>query len=316
MADETTRAVHDAPEGLPPPHTHSDYADGFDAGKAQERERCARIADDEARIRREAGQQHPEDSEARGRCFAAARAAVNVAKGIRSGEVVAGVGGLVAITAMVDAAMAEMSNIHPPLRRSECERLIRAALGVKSCGEVATPCRPSREQVMELAARWHDENTLGGEECEHRQLELVAYVEGYFAAGGRAGGDAANVLHTYTHGTAVCDDCGHTWVAVWPLGADELECPKCHSTNTDRTAETNVDRGLNRQARKSAAPASNGPMVENPQGFQEGAPRSRGAHGKVGTPDQHHMPKDRGCSSPPSHWKPLEAPDGVEVPRG
>lgn len=33
-------------------------------------------------------------------------------------------------TAMVDAAMAEMSNIHPPLRRSECARLIRAAHGV------------------------------------------------------------------------------------------------------------------------------------------------------------------------------------------
>jgi hypothetical protein len=33
------------------------------------------------------------------------------------------------MTAMVDAAMVEMSNIHPPLRRSECERLIRAALG-------------------------------------------------------------------------------------------------------------------------------------------------------------------------------------------
>ena len=29
---------------------------------------------------------------------------------------------------MVDAAMVEMVNIHPPLRRKECERLIRAAL--------------------------------------------------------------------------------------------------------------------------------------------------------------------------------------------
>lgn len=32
------------------------------------------------------------------------------------------------MTCMVDAAMAEMSNIHPPLKRSDCERLIRAAL--------------------------------------------------------------------------------------------------------------------------------------------------------------------------------------------
>ncbi|USR38110.1 hypothetical protein L1F06_015675 [Ectopseudomonas hydrolytica] len=34
------------------------------------------------------------------------------------------------ITAAVDAAMVEMQNISPPLRRSECERLIRAALPV------------------------------------------------------------------------------------------------------------------------------------------------------------------------------------------
>lgn len=32
------------------------------------------------------------------------------------------------MTGMVDAAMVEMANIHPPLKRSECERLIRAAL--------------------------------------------------------------------------------------------------------------------------------------------------------------------------------------------
>jgi hypothetical protein len=31
------------------------------------------------------------------------------------------------LTDAVDAAMVEMQNIHPPLRRSECERLIRAA---------------------------------------------------------------------------------------------------------------------------------------------------------------------------------------------
>lgn len=32
------------------------------------------------------------------------------------------------LTSMVDAAMVEMAGIHPPLKRSECERLIRAAL--------------------------------------------------------------------------------------------------------------------------------------------------------------------------------------------
>lgn len=31
-------------------------------------------------------------------------------------------------TAMIDAAMVEMQGIHPPLRRSDCQRLIRAAL--------------------------------------------------------------------------------------------------------------------------------------------------------------------------------------------
>lgn len=32
--------------------------------------------------------------------------------------------------AMIDAAMVEMANIHPPLRRSDCARLIRAAVSV------------------------------------------------------------------------------------------------------------------------------------------------------------------------------------------
>ena len=52
-----------------------------------ERDRCAAIADDEAAIREKAGLTHPEDSPARDRCFAGARAAANVARGIRNGEV-------------------------------------------------------------------------------------------------------------------------------------------------------------------------------------------------------------------------------------
>ncbi len=39
---------------------------------------------------------------------------------------------------MVDAAMVEMGNVHPPLRRSECERLINAALSCARDGR-ATP---------------------------------------------------------------------------------------------------------------------------------------------------------------------------------
>ncbi|WP_454676458.1 hypothetical protein [Achromobacter marplatensis] len=36
-----------------------------------------------------------------------------------------------AMIARVDAAMVEMQHIHPPLGRSECERLIRAALSAQ-----------------------------------------------------------------------------------------------------------------------------------------------------------------------------------------
>ncbi|PRD40679.1 hypothetical protein C5748_25785 [Phyllobacterium phragmitis] len=43
-----------------------------------------------------------------------------------------------------DAAMLEMANIHPPMRRSECERLIRAALSA-----LATPQAPA-PQVPEI----------------------------------------------------------------------------------------------------------------------------------------------------------------------
>jgi len=55
---------------------------------AAERERAGRVCDDEARIRADASDKHPENSPARDRCLAAARAAMNCAVGIRSGEVV------------------------------------------------------------------------------------------------------------------------------------------------------------------------------------------------------------------------------------
>lgn len=35
-------------------------------------------------------------------------------------------------------------------------------------------------------------------------------------------------------GRASCESCGHGWIAVWPAGADNLECPMCGSTDTDR----------------------------------------------------------------------------------
>ena len=38
-------------------------------------------------------------------------------------------------------------------------------------------------------------------------------------------------------GTSWCLNCHHEWVAVWPLGAESLECPACGSTDTDRDQE-------------------------------------------------------------------------------
>ncbi len=42
-------------------------------------------------------------------------------------------------TAMIDAAMVEMANITPPLRRSECKRLIRAALSAAPASQAQKP---------------------------------------------------------------------------------------------------------------------------------------------------------------------------------
>lgn len=51
--------------------------------------------------------------------------------------------------------------------------------------------------------------------------------------------DAAvtDALLNHAYGPATCDDCQHKWIAVWPLGLGPLECPKCHSTNTERTQQ-------------------------------------------------------------------------------
>lgn len=45
------------------------------------------------------------------------------------------------------------------------------------------------------------------------------------------------MIEQFCAGQAECLACGREWVAVWPLGADALECPSCGSTDTDRTAE-------------------------------------------------------------------------------
>jgi len=61
-----------------------------------------------------------------------------------------GAGSAASLADMVDAAMVEMANIHPPLRRRECERLIRAATA--SSYKVAQPAESLTEQrLMNLA---------------------------------------------------------------------------------------------------------------------------------------------------------------------
>jgi hypothetical protein len=43
-------------------------------------------------------------------------------------------------------------------------------------------------------------------------------------------------LTPWCHGLAECLACSHEWAAVWPLGSDALECPKCRSTDSVREA--------------------------------------------------------------------------------
>lgn len=35
-------------------------------------------------------------------------------------------------------------------------------------------------------------------------------------------------------GKAECLACEHEWIAVWPLGANDLECPNCGGRDTVR----------------------------------------------------------------------------------
>lgn len=41
-------------------------------------------------------------------------------------------------------------------------------------------------------------------------------------------------------GKAECLTCGHVWQAVWPLGADALECPGCGGSDTVRDYEASA----------------------------------------------------------------------------
>lgn len=47
----------------------------------------------------------------------------------------------------------------------------------------------------------------------------------------------ADTVTQWAHGACECNECGHRWIGVWALGAEDLECPKCHSTDTERQQE-------------------------------------------------------------------------------
>lgn len=47
-------------------------------------------------------------------------------------------------------------------------------------------------------------------------------------------------MEIWKAGPANCVACGREWVAVWPLGADALECPSCHGQDTEQEAVNNA----------------------------------------------------------------------------
>lgn len=87
-----------------------------------------------------------------------------------------------ALTAAVDAAMVEMANIAPPLRRSDCQRLIRAALAVPAqpvaSGEPMTTDE-AREYLVTFMEQHFTDKTF------HR------YIRGQIAGSGPLAGDFA-----------------------------------------------------------------------------------------------------------------------------
>lgn len=90
------------------------------------------------------------------------------------------------ITAAVDAAMIEMANISPPMRRNECERLIRAALNGAPVRQVSVPVSGvpsikcwSCKQTVSL-----DDRVDADGNCPHCrvELDLEEYLRAMLAA--------------------------------------------------------------------------------------------------------------------------------------
>ena len=97
--------------------------------------------------------------------YEAARAAISQAETAQGQE-------SVNMTQMVDAAMVEMKNITPPLRRSECERLIRAALITPPAAQPAEWVGLTEEEINKLRhlVDWTAEWSYGRFAYELEQL--------------------------------------------------------------------------------------------------------------------------------------------------
>ena len=67
-------------------------------------------------------------------------------------------------------------------------------------------------------------------------------------------------LGPWCNGAAWCLECRHEWVAVWPLGAESLECPACGSTDTRKSIGAIAIGGVSR----SSAPAVSAQPVSSP----------------------------------------------------
>ena len=51
-----------------------------------------------------------------------------------------------------------------------------------------------------------------------------------------------NVPEFWANGAAECLSCGWQWVAVWPIGADPLECKQCGSVDTTRQVSNEAEQ--------------------------------------------------------------------------
>lgn len=164
---------------------------------------------------------------------------------------------------MVDAAMVEMKNITPPLKRSECERLIAAALGAHpakpfhgrverhsdqsvlvafgSCHEasvferslLAAPAQPAAApQGVAYAELTHEQVSRIVDVVVERSISLTQDASGiHVRYDPNILADAMGAVLRASHGQAPAHP-------TWPTDGDDawrVHCPFCGSENTGRT---------------------------------------------------------------------------------